>query len=614
MNQTSDLIRPIGNFDLTREQIEELCPYQSQVPRDAKGNARYRISAIKRCVRNETAQQHLWNACSRDILFWVNTFLMTFDPRRSPKVLPFVTYPFQDVSILRIHTAINKHDLLMEKSRDMGASWMLDIVFLYHWLFVPMSSLLLVSRKEELVDSSDKKSLFWKIDFMLQHLPRWMIKESDYTRVRLHLINNLNGSSIDGESTTGDVARGDRRTAIGLDEFASVEDGYNVLASTADASKCRIFNSTPKGVGNAFYEVRRQENIQLLTLHWTQHPIKRKGLYAGPHGEPRSPWYDAECERRSHPIEVAQELDIDYLGADYQFFDSDQLREYSGKHCREPQRVGEVDFDRETMEVHGFREASGGRLKLWVQRPDDDHEYVIAADVSSGTGASNSVISVADVTTGLKVAEFVSSTIAPDELARVYVAMAKYFCGMNEIAFGIWEANGPGRIFGNALIEIGYRSFWYKRDENQVAPRPSQIPGWFNTPQTFLTSMGELRRAMIAGDFRNPSREAVRECGEYVYTQQGKIVHSRAQSTPDLSGAREQHGDRVISDMLLWKVMKAPMRRAANVSAAEPPKDSFAGRRKAYLEQKAVKDMDGWGDSQGCGTSIPTRNGTSLGW
>ena len=101
------------------------------------------------------------------------------------------------------------------------------------------------------------------------------------TRTKLRLTNESNGSTIDGESTTGDVARGDRRTAIGLDEFAAfdVDAGYRALASTRDATNSRIFNSTPAGSGNAFYDMAHKPELTQITLHGHSTREKQRDIH-----------------------------------------------------------------------------------------------------------------------------------------------------------------------------------------------------------------------------------------------------------------------------------------------------------------------------------------------
>ena len=148
--------------------------------------------------------------CARDPLFWVNSFVWTYDPRLKQSVVPFVTYAsYQDETILAIVDSIESGgDVLIEKSRDMGASWLCLLVFTWYWHFHPEKSFLVASRKEDLVDKTDDPdSLFWKIDFILKWEPSWLAPIHE--RTSLHFLNVENDSTIDGASTTSDTARGD---------------------------------------------------------------------------------------------------------------------------------------------------------------------------------------------------------------------------------------------------------------------------------------------------------------------------------------------------------------------------------------------------------------------
>jgi len=505
--------------------------------------------------------------CSRDLLFYVNAFVFTYDPRRSPSVIPFVTWPFQDQALLKLDDAIGNHDLAIEKSRDMGATWMCLLPIEWRWHFGFYQTFLLISRKEEYVDkSSDPKSLFWKLDFVHKWQPRWLLPGK--TRTKLHLSNTDNGSTIDGESTTGDVARGDRRTAILLDEFASFEDGYQALSATADASNCRIFNSTPKGVGNAFYNVI-ESGTEKIRLHWSEHPYKGRDLYKDEAGRLRSPWYDNECKRRHHPREIAQELDIDYLGSDDTFFDGVVLDAVQANQVRRPFWQGRIEYQTDSLKPIKFVETKHGPLKLWMH-PDErgqaptHRNFVMGIDVASGSkdstgrGASNSVASVGDRLTGEKVAELVMNGVDPKVFAAECVALARWLKGPdNQGAYLCWEANGPGRLFGDAIIDREYRNFFWRQNERSVSKKLMDIPGWWATRESKLALLGDYRQALAEGKFQNRSFQAVRECRMYVYAKSGAVDHSAALNAADPSEGRENHGDRVIADALCWKAIKS---------------------------------------------------------
>lgn len=95
--------------------------------------------------------------------------------------------------------------------------------------------------------------MMWKLDHLIKWCPKWLLPT--FTRTKMHLTNLETGSSIDGESTNQNFGRGDRRTGVVLDEFAAVENGHAILRATRDVTRCRIFNSTPNGTGNAFYDI-----------------------------------------------------------------------------------------------------------------------------------------------------------------------------------------------------------------------------------------------------------------------------------------------------------------------------------------------------------------------
>jgi len=433
---------------------------------------------------------------------------------------------------------------------------MLCTLFEWRWHFMEGQSFLLVSRNEEYVDKpGNSKCLFWKIDYLLKNMPGWLLPR--YTRTHLRLTNDDMGSAIDGESTTGDVARGDRRTAIGMDEFAAfdVDAGYKALASTRDATKSRIFNSTPDGVGNAFYDVAHSPSIKQVVLHWTRHPVKAEGLYVGEDGRPRSPWYDHEVQRCVHPQEVAQELDIDFQGSDFQFFDPKEIDKLVAAHCRPPSFVGELEFD-QSLSGGRFVSQPKGRLRLWcgvdaAGHVPHDRGYVIGADIAAGTGSSNSVLSVADRKTGEKVAEFATANMRPDELGRYAVALARWFSdGSGTGAYMIWEAPGPGRNFGDVVIESGYRNVYWKTREESIAKNQQTVPGWWPVKDAKRAVFGDYRRALLDGRFINRSKDAMSELREIVYTANGSIEHSKSTRTIDPTGARDNHGDRPTADAL----------------------------------------------------------------
>ncbi len=556
------------------------------VPKKIHDNLEFRRTMRLWGGRSADNAKSLAVACSRDLLFFVNTFVWTHDPRLVPlpTEVPFVTYPFQDDALLGIYQAImDGENLGIEKSRDMGASWMILTVFYWLWLFQRGNTFLVVSRNEDYVDRrGDPKALFYKLDFMHKRLPRYL--QPNITRNKLSLTNEDNGSVINGESTTGDVGRGARLTAIMLDEFAAfdVEDGYKALAATMEATECRIFNSTPQGSGNAHYDIIHNPEIRKIRLHWPSHPLKAKGLTYRPDGKPTSPWYERRVKLAGLATIAAQELDIDYLAAGGQVFKPEELQLVRRRDCIAPLEIGDLRLGEEGI-AGEFRSNEKGLLRLW-RAPDvlgnlpPDREYVVGADISTGTGYSNSVLTIGDKSTREKVGQMDSPTMSPEKLAVYAVALCRWLQTRDGVgAFLIWESNGPGMIFGNKVIELGYRNIFYRSDEKKIGRKQSDVPGWYSNKDSKKTLLAEYGAAIMNGDFVERCEYTVNECGEYVYGKGGVIEHARAMSCMDPSGARENHGDRVISSALCSRAMR-------NASVEKPveqeiPVGSFQWRR-----------------------------------
>lgn len=583
------------------------------VPKDPVGNMAFRDSAYKAGRHSRDRALSLIEACRQDVLFFFNTFVWTYDPRlKGSSVVPFITYDYQDTTLLELEHAIEEqHDVGVDKSRDMGASWMCVGAFTHQLLFRSNRTFLMVSRIEDLVDKAgDTKTLFHKVDFILHRLPYWM--RPPVYRTRLHIENEDNGTVIDGESTTGEIGRGDRRTAILCDEFASVDKGFDVLRASRDATGCRIFNSTPKGTANAHAKIMLESDIKKIRLHWSKHPEKSRGLYTVEHkpsmgGKIRSPWYDDQCKRAANRQEIAQELDIDYLGADYQFFDQDVIDKVLERDCVDPLHVCELqDFDSQSATVGGFRAVESGRFRIWceldaVGRPREGN-YAVGADIATGTGASNSVISVGDRDTGKKVLEFADPNMTPQELARVAVALARLFKNASgQPALLGWEANGPGRLFGREVAdECGFRHVYFRESEDKVTKKRTETMGWWSTGDAKRSLLGNLQRAMREGLFMNPSREAVKECQQIIYSvTSNKVEHAKAINEIDPSGARDNHSDRVTADGVLWLVMSSVRRNMTKNEREQErrrtaPIGSFAWRQEQHKQRERKARMSAW--------------------
>ena len=616
------------------------CPKTNiQIPKDPIKNIHWRMELLKRAEKDTGFQSELYTMCSQSLLLWINSMVWTYRLFKTAPDgtirqctsqeahVPFVTWKIQDEHLTEIETAINSgYDLLTDKSRDQGATWD-HLVAIYHkWLFEKDRSFLLLSRKEDCVDSSGKKgisnpadpgTLFGKIDYISIWLPDWMLPI--HTRTTMHLTNLGNRSRIDGESANATAGSSDRRTAILLDEMAKMAEGEAIKRSTRDVTACRLANSTPNGAGTAFSIWRLSGDVKVFIMPWWEHPEKGIGRHfvtdeSTGITKVRSPWYDKECKLRT-PKEVAIELDMDHVGSGETFFDLPVIIKHIKLFASNPPILAgfHVAFKRDIaikqmpslihrnlIESIETRRMLNGPWTFFMHlvngRPDQTFDYVFGIDIGKGMGASNSVISVGCVQTRRKVAEWASANFAPHDFALIAAASGIWFGGSQRghRSFMIWEANGdPGIYFGKMLVrELQYPSYYLDRHAvNKIGTLRPKKYGWHSSTDKKAELLSEYRRALDHGTFVNPSIKALNEAETYVYFAGGQIGPAYMQE--ENASARKTHGDRVIADALCHKGMGEFHIRVPRT--LEAPQNSFGGRFQAWKRQrKEIKLKRTW--------------------
>jgi hypothetical protein len=94
--------------------------------------------------------------------------------------------------------------------------------------------------------------------------------------------------------------------------------------------------------------------------------------------------------------------------------------------------------------------------------------------------------------------------------------------------------------------------------------------------------------------FVNPSDDALRECLAYRYHASGHAEHPHDTSFDDLSGAKINHGDRVIADGLDWMLCKKlgiVSQRPSPPPDTGPPEGSLAYRRLQRKQEDSEEDV-----------------------
>jgi hypothetical protein len=616
------------------------------VPREPVENVRFRLDVYRHCREDTGFRRAIVWMCGRDILLWVNLFVWQFNPdREGDEFGPFATWDFQDKVFLDLLRAVEeRRDVLIEKSREMGASWMCLIAMVWLWLFHGWKKFLCMSRSEEAVESADPDSLFWKIDFILDHMPAFLLPTNwsggPPWRKKRYLGNVDNGSTITGTASTGKAGVGGRATAMFIDEFSQIDEGKEVLHRTSDTTRCRIFNGTHLGLDTAFYELSVRPDMRKLVLHWTMHPDKRKGLYrydestgkveildrgyrypvdfdfvlspeplGGPYPGLRSPWYDEQCKRKGSPRAVAMDLDINPQGTVSQFFNPLLIRTLLA-YCRAPSWRGRLLYRKEgaaPVRFLGEHEltqlepelAYSPLIELWLT-PDIDgrvplDRYTLGADISHGTGATPSCCAGIRCSTGEKFLEMVDPNVDPGDFALAVVALARFLESAEAgPARLIWEQQGPGIKFGKVVLELGFWNIYYRDTEipTKMVREFSDRPGWVNAPDSKRLLLTEYQEALKLRKLANYSKPALEECLKFKFTDDGRsVVHQGELSPDDPSGARVNHGDRTMADALAWKLAaELGTGRPKKKEDDGPPLLSLAWRRKFHEERARRED------------------------
>ena len=235
---------------------------------------------------------------------FIDDWMMTYDPRSTPAMLPFVMWERQKEYILWLKERYEKkEDGLVEKCRDAGVTYLSMAFSLWLFLFHEGSKVSFGSRKEALVDRvGDPDSIFEKGRILLRYLPKIILPtgfEIDKHCTFMKFVNPFNNSTITGEA--GDnIGRGGRSSIYFKDESAFYERPLLIESALSQNSDVKIDMSTPNGAGNPYYHKRHGGKIPVFVFDWRDDPRKSEK------------WY-AEQKEKLDPIIVAQEIDRDYF-------------------------------------------------------------------------------------------------------------------------------------------------------------------------------------------------------------------------------------------------------------------------------------------------------------
>lgn len=338
------------------------------IPKDPEKNKQARIRLLDAARRKPTVRAMLLRKCREDVLFFINMFCWTYDPRLSDPNLPFILYPKQEALVLKLEDCLKrsqngeKVNLLVDKPRGVGATFTFMCWLLQKYLFTDFSARI-GSRKEDYVDKKgDNDTLFYKLDYNIERLPIWMNHGYDRTQHRAAMLlkHPKTESTITGESSNPNFGRGGRRSVIGFDEMGFWETARSAWESAGESTNFRIAMSTPPEDGRDSHWFKllsgQRGKIEKFDFEWSDVPTRT------------DKWLQEAKETKSEE-EFAREVLKSFDGTSEGKVYANDMRFA---------RIEEKEYDPALPLIVSIDNGLDGTALIWYQKdPQTRHVYII---------------------------------------------------------------------------------------------------------------------------------------------------------------------------------------------------------------------------------------------
>lgn len=562
-------------------------PFYNLLPRDKVGLLQWRIYVLTRCLEDTEFRDDIRAMCEKDIAFFANTFVFLHETRddaftESAGTFPLVLWCDQVDILSWLQQYGGTFDIVIEKTRGIGLSW-LSIIYLY-WKWLNYGSHLdfgILSKDDKSLDLHRRPAtLMGKLDLLHESLPGWLQLGPDSNTIldrtvtKHKFINKKNNNAILGYTSGDDNLRSARVNLMVVDEAAFLPvDSQRWLASSQFVSSSRILISTHDGTATFFYRLTVDDKSRLVRIStwWQDNPARYAGCYVVKAGQvhfidkeykhdpeytfhlenpglERSPWVDSEFAKPgADPVKLLQEI-YGTAALDMKRLFQRDVMEIAERSCTPPNYHCRISNQGE------FVEDLDGEWYFWrdIALPFDS-SYYVGVDPSLGVaGRALTGIVVIDVktgdtvvTAGLRDADAVASARAVDILCRK-------LCGPRGFGHAtvVPESQGIGTSF---LTQI--KRLWpCIHQENKKDGIPNKDRG-----ERILIEAG---RAIRDGELIINDTRIVDDLDHFEYDSKEDLVF-----TGDTG-----HGDIGQAVALAW--WAARNRRAAIIRAENPPPPS----------------------------------------
>lgn len=467
---------------------------------------RKRFAAFNAWLRKKAADddeykraifQKCFNSGVEGMFFFFDALLWTTDPRLgSEKNQKWVSYPRQEDYIRwRWERVENNEPGAVEKSRDVGATWIACGFDLWFWIGTNNGDILVGSYKEEYCDGPDAKAILPKMDIILDNLDSW-IKPSGFNgkspeRIFKSIRNFNTNSNVNAEAMNANFGRGGRTRIAELDEFPAWGKAEMAKRSVGKNANVIFYVGTPAGNATTHAKLMRDPSMKKFIFHWSDHPEYQEGRYVCEPGcvihqmggKPHSKLYDHVCKSayNNNPKDVASELDINRVAAGGTVFPADLIQKVIDalRENPEPFEYYKVDWvmppNIETKNLDdpyallrmkskwGIKASviNNGPLRVWqppfscrdakcLCKGTGLHTYVMGGDVGKGLPQGDfDSFPILDITTGRVVADYYGKA-DPMVTGEIVGRLAKWYKAWCAI-----ERNDQGYVVNNVLDALG---------------------------------------------------------------------------------------------------------------------------------------------------------------
>lgn len=557
-------------------QVKKL-PFYNDLPDNYADLLKLRLYIRERAMDDLEFRNKIIDIVSEDVCAFANLLVYVFEPRppAGPKSIPLMLWPDQADVLTWFDECFGRRDAVCEKSRGIGMSWTIIVLFYHKWRFMHGCKLGICTKDESTLDGPDANFLLGKFQFIHDNMPAWLRVDSfgnDIMKRTIQdhtIVNTIMDSTITGYAPTDMKPRSLRFTAFAHDEHAlyprnsqeahasvsgttnsiffistwhSHDDAFDALTTDTKSGRLRIrtywWNNPDRWQGAYTTEAGRLKLVDKDYIHPPNYPFELDGLL-------RSPWVDFEIRRASIDKDaILRDLYGRQAEGTRKFFRIAAVQIVKTTANRMPLRQGDFQDGK-------FRDNVDGIIKIFGEVGDGvGGPFAAGSDLSFGRGQSFSSLEVIDLSTGKQVLDAASNEYNPVEWAQFVFEVVNWLNGDkgDGHTYVSFENNGDqATSYVNELLRLGYGNIEINPKLTKVRKNDQANYYGVHNKDGGRAQLLELERAVIDGTLVIQSPWCKEEFDIFDKDDDGK---------PKYPNNAIGHGDRLQGLGVAWHVAR----------------------------------------------------------